>query len=411
MTQAIAYYFIRTLIYRPAVGSSLGPKAAPAVLSVSESSKHIVQIIELLEERSMSFSFCLNKTDLLVLCGMALLYQCLELKHDSMMMKDNEKLVNIVTKIVGRLQAHRTYNFKRIAGLVIKLDEPETSLPTPPGQSPETSMAAPPLQKSPVSKPKKKPSLSVHQPQKYSLGRHPSVSETDLLMQQEKLKRMSMPNHARADLQRRSSRASLDSSRPNPSPLSQPQREQRHSMSQAGMIARVTPPLAQRSSLDYTALANGASRASPPLPAQNNHGHHETVVSSSDPTQPFYSPVQIPQKATGGMSTSEWESLLGQIDGGQANLYDAIYGGPQVTLDTPVTSAVEGSWSPDAIDLSAFNLGDFGGSSLSEESLSSVSGGDDIALEFRDFSVGHGAMMGGDGFIVDGMQRDGSFGL
>lgn len=360
----------------------------------------------------MSFSFCLNKTDTLVLCGMTLLYHSLELKHDSMMMKDNEKLVNIVLQTVATMKAHSTYDFKRIASLVIRIDEPQSSLPTPPEQSPETSMAAPPLQqKSPIAKPKKKPSGSANQPQHYSLGRHPSVSETDLLMQQEKLKRMSMPNHARPDLQRHPSRASLDSSRPNPASIMQ-RRDQRHSMSQAGMIARVAPPIAQRSSLDYTALGNGASRLSPTLPAQNIQSQHETAVSPGAPTPSFYSPVQIPQKTSGGgMSTSEWESLLGQIDSGQANLYDAIYGGPQVTLDTPVTSAVESTWSPDAIDLSTFNLGDFGSSNLSEESLSSVSGGDDISLDFRDFSVGNGALMGADGFMVDGMPRDGSFGL
>lgn len=410
----MAYYFIRTLIYRPAVGSSLGPKAAPAVISVSESSKHIVQIVQLLEERRMSFSFCLNKADLLVLCGMSLLYQSLDLKHDSMMMKDNEKLVNAIFKSVGRIKTHSTFDFKRIASLVMKIDEPPTSLPTPPGQSPETSMAAPQLQKSPVSRPKKKPSASVSQPQQYSLGRHSSVSETDLLMQQEKLKRMSMPNHARPDLPSHPSRASLDSSRPDLSSLTQ-RRDQRHSMSQAGMIARVSPPLAQRSGLDYMSLGTGGPpppQVSPKLPAQSTNSHHEAAVSpEGDPTQPYYSPVQVPQKASGGMSTSEWESLLGQIDGGQSNLYDAIYGGPQVTLDTPVTSAVESTWSPDAIDLSTFNLGDFGGSSLSEESLSSVSGGDDISLDFRDFSVNNGALMAGEGFMMDGMRRDGSFGL
>lgn len=408
--QAVAYYFIRTLIYRPAVGSSLGPKAAPAVISISESSKHTIQIVQLLEERSMSFSFCLNKTNLLFLCGMTLLYQSLELKHDSMMMKDNEKLVNALLKTTGKTKAHSTYDFKRVASLVVKIDEPQNSLPTPPGQSPETSMAAPPLQKSPVSRPKKKPSSSANQAQQYSLGRHSSVSETDLLMQQEKLKRMSMPNHARPNLQRQSSRASLDSSRPKPGPLLQ-RRDQRHSISQAGMIARVSPPLAQRPSLDYMSLGGGAAQVSPTLPTQNINDHQEPAVSPGDSTQPFYSPVQVPQKASGSMSTSEWESLLGQIDGGQANLYDAIYGGPQVTLETPVASAVESNWSPDAIDLSAFNLGDFGGSSLSEESLSSVSGGDDISLDFRDFSVGSGAMMAGEGFIMDGMPRDGSFGL
>jgi hypothetical protein len=49
----------------------LGPKAAPALISLGDSSKHIIQIIELLEERNMSFSFCLNKEDTLIQSAMA----------------------------------------------------------------------------------------------------------------------------------------------------------------------------------------------------------------------------------------------------------------------------------------------------------------------------------------------------
>ncbi|KUI63231.1 Transcriptional activator protein acu-15, partial [Cytospora mali] len=134
--------------------------------------------------------------------------------------------------------------------------------------------------------------------------------------------------------------------------------------------------------------------------AQSNH-----IGSAAPSSQQAYTPVQIPQKSTA--SPSEWEALLGQIDGGQINLYDAIYGGPQVSLEAPAASAVEGSWSPASIDLPTFNLGEFGApQSLSEESLSSVSGGEDISsLDFRDFQGNRRAMMpagGGDGFLDGG---------
>lgn len=391
-------------------------------MSLSESSKHIIQIAQLLEERSMSFSFCLNKTDLSVLCGMALLYQSLELKADSKLMKDNERLVNAVLMMVTRTEVAATYDLKRIASLVICIDEPQHSLPTPPGQSPDTSMAAPPLrQKSPPSKPRKKSSTATIQPQHYSLGRHASISETDLLSQQEKLKRMAMPNMTmntgpgRPDLQRSSSRASLDSDRPKSASLAQ-RRDQRMSMPQAAIMARVPAPQ-QKTNLDYNTQGAQCSSA---LPAQNgvsqpppqHRQQQQTSVSPSATGQPVYNPAQILQKSSsGGMSSSEWDALLGQIDGGPANLYDVIYGGPQATLDTPVTSAAEGTWSPDALDLSTFNLGDFGAEGLSEESLSSVSGADDMGnLDFRDFTVGHkGTMMAGDGFTMDSMSRDHGF--
>lgn len=135
-----------------------------------------------------------------------------------------------------------------------------------------------------------------------------------------------------------------------------------------------------------------------------------------------------PKSSCGGMSSEEWATLLGRLDsGGEANVFDAIYGGPQVTLETPadVASAcvAEGGgnsnrndcpWAPDALPLglASFDMGDFCGEGLSEESLSSVSGGDDMShMDFRDFvsatgvGVGHhrrgGMMMGGDGFGLD----------
>lgn len=383
----------------------------------------MIQIAQLLEERTMSFSFCLNKTDLLVSCGMALLYQSLGLKQDSKMLKDNERLVNAVSNIVGRTKAASAYDFKRIASLVIAAEEPPQALPTPPGQSPDASMAAPPRHKSPTSKSKKKPSAPMIQAQPYSLGRHPSISETDLLLQQEKLRRMTMPNitpvsgAGRTEKQRSNSRASLDSGRPNPaSPMQR--RDQRLSMTQTGMIARAAPQ--QKSSFDHLSMGNGVTQPGPTSPSQNTASHQQHQQSALSPTaaaQNFYNAVQMPPKqaSSSGMSASEWEALLGQIDGGQANLYDNIYGGPQqVTLDTPATSAAESSWSPDALDLSTFNLGDFGTQHdpMSEESLSSVSGADDLSsLDFRDFSVGHGGMMPADGFVVDGLPTDGNFGL
>lgn len=406
--KAIAYYFTRTLIYRPAVGSSLGPKAAPAVLSTSDSSKHMIQIVQLLKERNMSFSFCLNKTDLLVLCGMTLLYQALELRQDSKMRQDNGRLVNGVLKIVGDMKAPGMYDLKRVAKLVVRVDEvddddngeeekeeeqrsPATHqlLATPPGQSPKTvSMTAQPLpsaaaHKAPPTNPKKKAS---NQAKTYWVNRHASMSETDILQQQEKLRRMTMPNIPSTAARQQvteftshcpTSRTSLDGGQ-------QHRREQRLSMAQAYL--------------------GGASDPQQP-PRQ-----------SSSPLSFF--PVL---KQDNSLSTAEWEALIGQIDGN--GVYDSIYGGPQpqpLSLDSTtaastaatdsITAGADCSWSPVALDLSAFTLGgDFG---ASEESLSSVSSsgaaGDDLGgLEYGDFGElggihdesGHH----GGGFGMDGM--------
>lgn len=381
----------------------------------------MIQIAELLEERTLSFSICLNKADLILSCGMALLYQCLELKQDSRMMLDNEKSVNAAFNMIVRMKATGAHDFKSIARLLVTIDDSSYSLPTPPQQSPEVSGAATLLQKTPSSKAKQRHSVSRGHSQQYSLGRHPSVSETDLLSQQEKLKRLSsmsrqpaVAENEQAHMQRRGSRASLDSGRPAAATIMQ-RRDQRMSMSQVPIMAHSVGQL-HRTSLDYLSMGHGVVQQN----ATTSPPNHTLDLSptSPPPAQPFHASLQTPQKASSassGLSVSEWEALLGQMDAGQGNVYDAIYGGPQVPLDTPVASAVEPTWSIEALDLTTFNLGEFVGphsSSLSEESLSSASGGDDISpIDFRDFSVGHGGMMTGDPFVIDALASDGSFPL
>jgi hypothetical protein len=392
------------------------------MLAVSDCSKHIVQVIQLLEERSMSFSFCLNKADLLVLCGMTMLYQTLDLKQDSKLMKDNERLINAVIKLVEKAKAPGSYDLKRVAGMLITLDEPaQVSLPTPPRQSPDACMAAPPHKTSPST------SHATYNRIPASLGRHSSacVSETDLLMQQEKLRRMAMPpsTQNRPDMYGVRSRTSLDGGRPEPIPLGRSD----HRMSltqaqaaQAAMIARVspTPSATAKQNLDYLSLASGSGHSQPPSPVQARVPQHR--VSPIQQNHQLY--PQLTQKAP-AVSAAEWETLLGSLDGGQINVYDAMYGGPAISLtQTPVSST---AWSPDSFDLSHFNIGDSSNGpttshstlSLSDESLSS---GEDLTSSELGLSVGSldyansllpvtTACTTSDGFILDGL--DGAFSL
>ncbi|KAI2473200.1 fungal-specific transcription factor domain-containing protein [Annulohypoxylon bovei var. microspora] len=376
---SLAYYYVRGLIHRPAVGSNLGGKAAPTLIAVGESSKHIVQIIQLLEERSMSFSFCLNKADVLVLCGTSLLYQSLDLKHESKLMKDAERLVNAVIKILLRMKAPGTYDLKRVASLLITVDVP--SQPTSTRTSPDTTMAAPPSRTSPLlNLPRKK--------SPYSGGRHAgaSMSETDLLSQQEKLRRMTIPNGqaTRPEIHRTQSRVSLDMS----AEQTMPRRDHRFSISQIQQtMMRMSPShKSKQRNLDYLSL-NEAQTEPQPSPPTQNRNLSQSMTHGQQHQRQIYPPNQIINKggAGGGVSISEWEALLGAMDGGQINVYDAIYGGPALSLtETPTTTATTlGEWSPDSWDLSSFNIGDLTANpaapqsvlSISDDSLSS---GDDL---------------------------------
>ncbi|CAK7201282.1 DNA-binding transcription factor cat8 [Sporothrix eucalyptigena] len=430
---SLAYYYIRTLIWRPAVGSSLGTKAAPAVMAVSEASKHIVQIIELLEERKMSFSMCMNKPDLLVICGMSLLYQSMDLKQDSKMMKDTERLVNAVIKIADRTKAPGCYDFKRVAAMLVSVDD---VAPLVTRTSPELSMSAPARRPSPSNTQRK--SQQQHQ---YPLGRHnsASISETELLVQQEKLRRMTMPVIGAAvgcgtplDSENRGrGRSSFDS----PREQIQLPKQHRLSMSQAQMLNRVSQSQQQqqqqqrmmhKKNLDYLSMSRSPQPSSPALPRL--------------PQQQYY-PQNQKAASPSSVTPADWEALLSSMDGGHMNVYDAIYGGPNIGLSAPTdttpasaTSQSGDGWSPESWDLTGFTLADLAGTgghggpgsipapaqsvlSFSDESMSSVAGDDLASADLANLGLGgldigglpyrNGGLLGTgpDSFTVDALDN------
>jgi hypothetical protein len=356
----------------------------------------MVQIIQLLEERNMSLAFCLNKADLLVLCGMTLLYQSVDLKQDSKVMKDNTRLANAVIKIVEKAKAPGSLDFKRVAAMLIPVDEApqqqvasSTSIPTPPMQSPDAcrAMPAPPRSSPPTSHAHhvshKGNLVNDNNNKAHPLGRHASanMSETDLLRQQEKLRRMAMSTSMDQSWQSTAQRAV----RPRPSfdgihglSESLPLGRRQHRLSLAGAPAAQSPAPDTKSKqnlerLDYLSFSSPPARTQPLSPASPVQTRSQQSQNAAQAH--IYSQLAKKEPA---QSAAEWEALVGSLDSGAINLYDAIYGGHGVPLtDAPVTAE---SWSPDAWDLTHFNIGDFGDAagtaqsvlSVSEESLSSA---------------------------------------
>ena len=344
----------------------------------------------------MIFSFCLNKSDLLIVCGMTLLYQVVDLKQDSKLMREHKRLVNSVIKIVGRAKAPGSWDLTKIASRLIPVDEPINVNPTPSTSvSPrERSMAAPPQRPSPSTNVQKKKAV-------YPLGRHPeaAASEGDVREKQDWTRRMTMPSTqgGRPEFFRSPSRQSLDSLSTDPSfnpgdgRMSMPQKVnvRQHQQSAALSSSRSQP------NFDYLSLGNTPAQSrqtSPPRSSQmqppptSMRSQQSRSSQSRGPRQ-----VKVPESVSG----AEWEVLLGQMDGGLNNVYDAIYGGGQPFLGETEASTAQGNndWSPDSWDLSNFNLGDFGQGpaapqsvlSLSDESLSS---GEDIAPSELGLSMG-----------------------
>jgi len=367
---ALAYYYIRTLIYRPAVGSNLGPKAASALVSIGSSSKHIVQITQLLEERGMTFSFCLNRTDLLVVCGMTLLYHSIDLKQDSKIMRDDERLVNAVIRILDKTDASGSFDFKRVASMLVTVDE---SAGSPMHTSREMSMAPAPVSNrgSPptggVSKSKKKRSTA------YPFGQLAAAasSESNLIDHQERLRRMTMPCEAdsRPDSCRARARQSFDNLH-----AEAPVAQRGHRMSTSPRPERKASPLSRN--LDFMPFAHSSQSPQPLSPHQARAHSHSGATPQANHLM-MNSPMAAAKM--NGVSTTEWETLLGSLDGGMNNVYDAIYGGQGLVNESAIAVSNCGDWPPDNWDLTGFSITEFGSNpqppqsvlSMSDESLSS----------------------------------------
>ncbi len=164
--------------------------------------------------------------------------------------------------------------------------------------------------------------------------------------------------------------------------------------------------------------AAGHSQPLSPVTARMPQHHHS----------PAYQPaVAMPQKL-GGVSTAEWEAILGSMDSGHMNMFDGIYGGtaaPLSLVETPVSTTSNPGWpSPDSWDLASISIADLGGaggpgagpqSVLSLSDDNSLSSGDDVSpaelglatttMEYRNAMLV--AAASNDNFLLDGLEHFG----
>jgi hypothetical protein len=402
----------------------------------------------------MSFSFCLNRNETLALCGLSLLFQSLDLKQEGKLMKDGQRLVGTVLRCLERAQAPGAADFRWLASSMMPIDSHPESYHRRVSDGPATASSA---------KPTASPGIAEKElfPQS---SRYLSVSsgEKDLSLQQNRYHTM-LPAIAMHGVGKHSNRSqgSIDSVR-SESPM--PRRDYRNSISQVSASSTKSSFNSSpkpRPNLDYLPLNNSPAASQS---ASLNHSRSLHSVSSHKSNLPITSTPQIPSSNSNNLklssvSPAEWESLLSSLDSGQSNIYDAVYGGPTVSLaashshssqsetldwtelpfseptalSNPPFSAYSDSWSPEPWDMTALNMHDFDAPrsshlnistqsvlSVSEDSLSS---GDDLAgSDFVSVNGGgsgrqsldyrHALLtgpMGGDGFLLDGL--DVGFGL
>lgn len=81
-----------------------------------------MQILDLLDERRMSYTFPLKKSELLLSSGFSLLWQCLDLEDDSKLFKDNQKSLDGLLTILMRDSPMVGLEFQRVASTYIHIN-------------------------------------------------------------------------------------------------------------------------------------------------------------------------------------------------------------------------------------------------------------------------------------------------
>ena len=115
------------LIHRPVVHSDISTSARSSILAVAESGKHIIQILQLLQERNLSYTICINKPELILTCGFGLMYQMSELPENSKLRKDTQQFITACVDLLERAHFARLLGFsnpslKEILLLEYRLD-------------------------------------------------------------------------------------------------------------------------------------------------------------------------------------------------------------------------------------------------------------------------------------------------
>ncbi|KAF4595110.1 putative transcription activator protein acu-15 [Ophiocordyceps camponoti-floridani] len=121
----LAYYYIRSLIYCPVVGSEPEPRTATAVQSVCESSVRITYVILLLRERGLGFPFCLNRSRLLTVCASTLLHKAAQLRQEGSRRRDVANLVTWALRALAVVRPSVSAELEPVARRLLEADTEE----------------------------------------------------------------------------------------------------------------------------------------------------------------------------------------------------------------------------------------------------------------------------------------------
>lgn len=123
----MAYFHTRSLIHRPLLCHGSGSAASAATIILAAAGKHIMQIIDLLDERCMNYTFPINKQNVLVNAGFSILWQCMDLEDDSKLIKDNQKSLTMLVAKLSKENAAACNEFQKIASTFVAVASPRST--------------------------------------------------------------------------------------------------------------------------------------------------------------------------------------------------------------------------------------------------------------------------------------------
>ncbi|KAL5463007.1 hypothetical protein PMIN07_004633 [Paraphaeosphaeria minitans] len=382
---SLAYNHIRSLIYRPVVVANIGDKGSSAMVAVGDASKHIVQIVQLLDDRKLSFSFCLNRNEILVQAGFGLLYQTLDLDRDGKLIKDCNRLSCTVMDMLDNGNAAGAHEFRRVGCSMIAIPRVVDAMPTPilSRHNSEGTMAAP-MDRFRATQKTLKAIAARFSPGQMKANLQNTASEP-----------------RRATLPTISSSMGAHASQSSTS-LSSIRSEPHHQAEQT------LSPLTHRASFSH-------AKRRPSHLYQSQNRNIDFLSFGPDPFASYHIPQDTINKAD--VSPSDWERLLSSLDNGQTNIYDSIYGGPaaDALLDSmPLSAGAESArtWSPNMWNM-AYNEQAPPPQSVLSFSDESLTSGEEFANSAGDY----GSTPGSDkfknyrGIVIPNLRAQDSIGL
>lgn len=327
----------------------------------------------------MTFSFCLNKDEMLTLCGLGLLYQGLDMKPEGSLVSNNQRMVCAVIEYLERDHATEASDFKKLAYSLMPID---STMSTASRRSSHND-ALPPkglhTTVSPIVAARSIPETTVHD------GANGCSTTGSLQHQQEQMHRATVPDIgiANADMMLRHTSVTSDATS-----YSSTDSLRSYSGTTVSPVMVQSRPTAilkkeyRKPNLDYLSLNSTPDNSQPQSPAQPHSQEAELEL----PSTLSAAPLMVCKTEVG---QSEWENMLGGMDDGQQHIYDAMYTDAAPGLDNqlPTSTSFEvDCWSPikaEGWDFTSLTMSDYNPVesqsvlSFSEESLSS---GDDNLL-------------------------------